>query len=321
MSAPVHAKVVIIGSGPAGYAAAIYAARAMLEPILIQGMQAGGQLTITTDVENYPGFADVIQGPWLMEQMEKQAAHVGTRLVTDLVTKLETGQRPFRLTCDSGDVYLAEAVILATGAQARWLGLPSEAKFQGGGVSACATCDGFFYRNKDVVVVGGGNTAVEEALYLTNHASQVTIVHRRDHFRAERILQERLFKHPKIKVVWDSAVDEICGTENPNKVTHVRLKNVKTGALTDLPTDGVFVAIGHAPATELVKGQIRLKPSGYVEVAPNSTATSVPGLFAAGDVADETYRQAVTAAGLGCMAALEAERFLALRASERAAAE
>lgn len=321
MSAPVHAKVVIIGSGPAGYTAAIYAARAMLEPILIQGIQPGGQLTITTDVENYPGFADVIQGPWLMEQMEKQAVHVGTKIVTDLVTKLETGQRPFRLTCDSGDVYFAEAVILATGAQARWLGLPSETKFQGGGVSACATCDGFFYRNKDVVVVGGGNTAVEEALYLTNHASQVTIVHRRDHFRAERILQERLFKHPKIKVVWDSAVDEICGTENPNKVTHVRLKNVRTGALTDLPTDGVFVAIGHAPATELVKGQVKLKPSGYVEVAPNSTATSVPGLFAAGDVADETYRQAVTAAGLGCMAALEAERFLALRASERAAAE
>lgn len=321
MSAPVHAKVVIIGSGPAGYAAAIYAARAMLEPILIQGIQAGGQLTITTDVENYPGFADVIQGPWLMEQMEKQAVHVGTKIVTDLVTKLETGQRPFRLTCDSGDVYFAEAVILATGAQARWLGLPSETKFQGGGVSACATCDGFFYRNKDVVVVGGGNTAVEEALYLTNHASQVTIVHRRDHFRAERILQERLFKHPKIKVVWDSAVDDICGTENPNKVTHVRLKNVRTGALTDLPTDGVFIAIGHAPATELVKGQVKLKPSGYVEVAPNSTATSVPGLFAAGDVADETYRQAVTAAGLGCMAALEAERFLALRASERAAAE
>lgn len=321
MSAPVHAKVVIIGSGPAGYTAAIYAARAMLEPILIQGIQPGGQLTITTDVENYPGFADVIQGPWLMEQMEKQAVHVGTKIVTDLVTKLETGQRPFRLTCDSGDVYLAEAVILATGAQARWLGLPSETKFQGGGVSACATCDGFFYRNKEVVVVGGGNTAVEEALYLTNHASQVTIVHRRDHFRAERILQERLFKHPKIKVVWDSAVDEICGTENPNKVTHVRLKNVKTGTLTNVPTDGVFVAIGHAPATELVKGQVKLKPSGYVEVAPNSTATSVPGLFAAGDVADETYRQAVTAAGLGCMAALETERFLALRASERAAAE
>jgi len=321
MSAPVHAKVVIIGSGPAGYTAAIYAARAMLEPILIQGIQPGGQLTITTDVENYPGFADVIQGPWLMEQMEKQAVHVGTKIVSDLVIKLDTSQRPFRLTCDSGDVYLADTVILATGAQARWLGLPSEAKFQGGGVSACATCDGFFYRNKEVVVVGGGNTAVEEALYLTNHASQVTIVHRRDHFRAERILQERLFKHPKIKVIWDSAVDEICGTENPNKVTHVRLKNVKTGALTDVKTDGVFIAIGHAPATELVKDQIKLKPSGYVEVAANSTATSVPGLFAAGDVADETYRQAVTAAGLGCMAALEAERFLALRASERAAAE
>ncbi|AWL99371.1 thioredoxin-disulfide reductase [Bradyrhizobium amphicarpaeae] len=321
MSAPVHAKVVIIGSGPAGYTAAIYAARAMLEPILIQGIQPGGQLTITTDVENYPGFADVIQGPWLMEQMEKQAVHVGTRIVSDLVIKLDTSQRPFRLTCDSGDVYLADVVILATGAQARWLGLPSEVKFQGGGVSACATCDGFFYRNKEVVVVGGGNTAVEEALYLTNHASKVTIVHRRDHFRAERILQERLFKHPKIRVIWDSAVDEICGTENPNKVTHVRLKNVKTGALTDVKTDGVFIAIGHAPATELVKDQIKLKPSGYVEVAPNSTATSVPGLFAAGDVADETYRQAVTAAGLGCMAALEAERFLALRASERAAAE
>ncbi|MDA9544095.1 thioredoxin-disulfide reductase [Bradyrhizobium yuanmingense] len=321
MSAPVHAKVVIIGSGPAGYTAAIYAARAMLEPILIQGIQPGGQLTITTDVENYPGFADVIQGPWLMEQMEKQAVHVGTKIVSDLVTKLETAQRPFRLTCDSGDVYLAETVILATGAQARWLGLPSEAKFQGGGVSACATCDGFFYRGKEVIVVGGGNTAVEEALYLTNHASQVTIVHRRDHFRAERILQERLFKHPKIKVIWDAAVDEICGTDNPNKVTHVRLKNVKTGALTDVKADGIFIAIGHAPATELVKDQVKLKPSGYIEVAPNSTATSVPGLFAAGDVADETYRQAVTAAGLGCMAALEAERFLALRASERAAAE
>jgi thioredoxin reductase (NADPH) len=321
MPAPIHAKVVIIGSGPAGYTAAIYAARAMLEPVLIQGIQPGGQLTITTDVENYPGFADVIQGPWLMEQMEKQAVHVGTKIVSDLVTKLETTQRPFRLTCDSGDVYLAETVILATGAQARWLGIPSETKFQGGGVSACATCDGFFYRNKAVVVVGGGNTAVEEALYLTNHASQVTIVHRRDHFRAERILQERLFKHPKIKVIWDSAVDEICGSENPNKVTHVRLKNVKTGTLTDVPTDGVFIAIGHAPATELVKGQIKLKPSGYVEVAPNSTATSIPGLFAAGDVADETWRQAVTAAGLGCMAALEAERFLALRASDRAAAE
>ena len=321
MSVPVHAKVVIIGSGPAGYAAAIYAARAMLEPILIQGIQPGGQLTITTDVENYPGFADVIQGPWLMEQMEKQAAHVGTKIVTDLVTKLELSQRPFRLTCDSGDVYFAETVVLATGAQARWLGLPSEEKFKGFGVSACATCDGFFYRGKEVVVVGGGNTAVEEALFLTNFASKVTIVHRRDHFRAERILQDRLFKNPKIKVIWDSVIDQIDGAETPAKVTHVRLKNVKTGALTELPADGVFVAIGHAPATDLVKGQVKLKSSGYVEVAPNSTATSVPGLFAAGDVADEVYRQAVTAAGLGCMAALEAERFLALRASERAAAE
>ncbi|MEO8322479.1 MAG: FAD-dependent oxidoreductase, partial [Bradyrhizobium sp.] len=248
-------------------------------------------------------------------------AHVGTRIVTDLVTSLDLSHRPFRLTCDSGEVYIAETVILATGAQARWLGIPSEETFKGFGVSACATCDGFFYRGKEVVVVGGGNTAVEEALFLTNFASQVTIVHRRDHFRAERILQDRLFKHPKIKVVWDSAIDEICGTPNPGKVTHVRLKNVKTGALTDVPADGVFVAIGHAPATDLVAGQIKLKHSGYVEVAPNSTATSVPGLFAAGDVADETYRQAVTAAGLGCMAALEAERFLALRASDRAAAE
>ena len=321
MATPVHAKVVIIGSGPAGYTAAIYAARAMLEPVLIQGIQPGGQLTITTDVENYPGFADVIQGPWLMEQMEKQATHVGTKIVTDLVVDLDISQRPFKLTCDSGDVYLADVVILATGAQARWLGLPSEEKFQGGGVSACATCDGFFYRGKEVVVVGGGNTAVEEALFLTNFAASVTVVHRRDHFRAERILQDRLFKHPKIKVIWDSAVDEICGTENPAKVTHVRLKNVRSGVLTDVPADGVFIAIGHAPATELVKDKVKLKPSGYVEVAPNSTATSVPGLFAAGDVADETWRQAVTAAGLGCMAALEAERFIAARANERAAAE
>jgi thioredoxin reductase (NADPH) len=256
-----------------------------------------------------------------MEQMEKQALHVGTQIKTDLVVKLDTLQRPFRLTCDSGDVYLAETVILATGAQARWLGIGSEETFKGFGVSACATCDGFFYRGKEVIVVGGGNTAVEEALFLTNFASTVTVVHRRDHFRAERILQDRLFKHPKIKVVWESAIDEICGEANPGKVTHVRLKNVKTGALTKLKADGVFIAIGHAPATELVKDQVKLKPSGYVEVAPNSTATSVPGLFAAGDVADETYRQAVTAAGLGCMAALEAERFLALRASERAAAE
>ncbi len=321
MPQTITAKVVIIGSGPAGYTAAIYAARAMLDPVLIQGIQPGGQLTITTDVENYPGFADVIQGPWLMEQMEKQAAHVGTRIVTDLVTKADLSSRPFRLTCDSGDTYLAETLILATGAQARWLGIPSEEKFKGFGVSACATCDGFFYRGKKVVVVGGGNTAVEEALFLTNFASHVTVVHRRDSFRAERILQERLFKNPKVSVVWDSAVDEICGTENPNKVTHVRLKNVKTRQVTDVPVDGVFIAIGHAPATELVTGQLKMKPSGYVEVAPHSTATSVPGVFAAGDVADETYRQAVTAAGLGCMAALEAERFIASHAHERAAAE
>jgi len=321
MSSTTHAKVVIVGSGPAGYTAAIYAARAMLEPVLIQGIQPGGQLTITTDVENYPGFADVVQGPWLMEQMEKQAHHVGTRIVTDLVNDLDISQRPFRLTCDSGDTYLADTVILATGAQARWLGLPSEHAFQGGGVSACATCDGFFYRGKDVIVVGGGNTAVEEALFLTNFASQVTIVHRRDHFRAERILQDRLFKHPKIKVVWDSAIDEICGTQGPAKVTHVRLKNVKSGAITELKADGVFIAIGHAPATDLVKGQLKLKPSGYIDVAPNSTATSVPGVFAAGDVADETWRQAVTAAGMGCMAALEAERYLAAHAHDREAAE
>ena len=321
MSTPRTVRVAIIGSGPAGWTAAIYAARALLSPVVIAGLQPGGQLTIPTDVENYPGFKDVIQGPWLMEQMEKQAAHVGTKIVTDLVTSLELASRPFRLTCDSGDVYLADTVILATGAQARWLGIPSEEKFKGFGVSACATCDGFFYRGKEVVVVGGGNTAVEEALFLTNFASTVTVVHRRDHFRAERILQDRLFKHPKIKVVWDSTIEEICGTDNPGKVTHVRLKNVKTGALTQLPADGVFIAIGHAPATELVAGQIKLRPSGYVEVAPNSTATSIPGLFAAGDVADETWRQAVTAAGLGCMAALEAERFMALRASDRAAAE
>ncbi len=321
MAAPIHSKVVIIGSGPAGYTAAIYAARAMLEPVLIQGIQPGGQLTITTDVENYPGFADVIQGPWLMEQMQKQAEHVGTKIVTDYVNTLDLGRRPFRIVCDSGDVYIAESVILATGAQARWLGIESEEKYKGFGVSACATCDGFFYRGKNVVVVGGGNTAVEEALFLTNFASKVTVVHRRDSFRAERILQDRLFKHPKIEVIWDSAIDEIIGSDNPSKVTHARIKNVKTGALTELAADGVFIAIGHAPATELVKGQLKLKPSGYVEIAPHSTATSVEGVFAAGDVADETYRQAVTAAGLGCMAALEAERFLHVAVNERAAAE
>lgn len=321
MAETTHARVVIIGSGPAGYTAAVYAARAMLEPVLIQGIQPGGQLTITTDVENYPGFAEPIQGPWLMEQMQKQAEHVGTRIVTDHVNSVDLGQRPFRLACDSGDIYLADVLIVATGAQARWLGLPSEETFKGYGVSACATCDGFFYRNKQVIVVGGGNSAVEEALFLTNFASKVTVVHRRDAFRAERILQERLFRNPKVEVIWNSAVDEILGTQNPLKVTGARLRNVHTGATMDLAADGVFVAIGHAPATELVAGQLELKPSGYVKVAPFSTATSVPGVFAAGDVADEIYRQAVTAAGMGCMAALEAERFLAAHAEIRAAAE
>jgi thioredoxin reductase (NADPH) len=316
-----HAKVVIIGSGPAGYTAAIYAARAMLEPVLIQGIQPGGQLTITTDVENYPGFADVIQGPWLMQQMEAQAKHVGTKIVTDHVSKVELSQRPFRLTCDSGDIYLADALILSTGAQARWLDLPSEQKFKGYGVSACATCDGFFYRNKEVVVVGGGNTAVEEALFLTNFAAKVTVVHRRDGFRAEKILQDRLFKNPKIDVVWDTVLDDVVGSDAPPKVTHVRLKNIKTGAVTERAVDGVFIAIGHTPATELVATQVALKPSGYVATAPHSTATSVPGVFAAGDVTDDVYRQAVTAAGQGCMAALEAERFLAAHAETRAAAE
>jgi thioredoxin reductase (NADPH) len=313
--------VVIIGSGPAGYTAAIYAARAMLEPVLIQGIQPGGQMTITTDVENYPGFADVIQGPWLMQQMEAQARHVGTKLVNDHVTKADLSQRPFRLACDSGDIYLADALILATGAQARWLDLPSEQKFKGYGVSACATCDGFFYRNKEVVVIGGGNTAVEEALFLTNFAASVSVAHRRDSFRAEKILQDRLFKHPKINVIWDTVLDDVIGGENPPKVTHVRLKNVKTGAVTERPVDGVFIAIGHTPATELVATQVKLKPSGYVATAPYSTATSVPGVFAAGDVTDDVYRQAVTAAGQGCMAALEAERFLAGHAATRAAAE
>jgi thioredoxin reductase (NADPH) len=317
----VHAKVVIIGSGPAGYTAAIYAARAMLEPILIEGIQPGGQLTITTDVENYPGFADVIQGPWLMEQMRLQATHVGTRIVADHVTKVDLSRRPFRLECDSGDVYLAETLVLATGAQARWLELSSEQKFKGFGVSACATCDGFFYRGKNVMVVGGGNTAVEEALFLTNFANSVTVVHRRDSFRAEKILQERLFKNPKIAVLWDTVLDDVVGTDDPPKVTGVRLRNVRTAAVTELPIDGVFIAIGHVPATDLVKGQVKMKPAGYIETAPHSTATSVPGLFAAGDVTDDVYRQAVTAAGLGCMAALEAERFLAAHEERRAAAE
>jgi thioredoxin reductase (NADPH) len=318
---PRTVRTAIIGAGPAGYTAAIYAARAMLKPVLIAGLQQGGQLTITTDVENSPGFAEPIQGPWLMEQMQKQAEHVGTRIVTDHVTNLDLSQRPFRLSCDSGDVYVADTVVLATGAQARWLDLPSEQKFKGYGVSACATCDGFFYKNKDVLVIGGGNTAVEEALFLTNFASKVTVVHRRNEFRAEKILQDRLFKNPKISVIWDTVLEDVLGSDNPLKVRAVTMRNIKTGALTEQAADGVFIAIGHSPSTELVAGKIEMKPNGYVWTAPYSTATSVPGLFAAGDVTDDVYRQAVTAAGLGCMAALEAERFLAHHAERRHAAE
>jgi len=320
MSQTRHAKLVIIGSGAAGYTAAIYAARAMLEPLLITGMQPGGQLTITTDVENYPGFADVIQGPWLMDQMRAQAEHVGTQFAQDLIMEADLSARPFRLVGDSGTVYTADAVIIATGASAKWLGLPSEEAFQGFGVSACATCDGFFYRGKQVVVVGGGNTAVEEALFLTNFASKVTLVHRRDSLRAEKIMQDRLFNHPKIEVIWDSELDEILGTAEPVRgVTAVRLKHAKTGATQDIPADGVFIAIGHAPATELFAGQLETKSGGYLVTAPDSTATSIPGVFAAGDVTDDKYRQAVTAAGMGCMAALEAERFLAALAHDAAA--
>lgn len=308
---PRHAKVIILGSGPAGYTAAVYAARAMLKPLLIQGSQPGGQLTITTDVENYPGFADAIQGPWLMEQMQAQAVHVGTDVVMDHINKVELKARPIRLEGDSGDIYTCDTLIICTGAQARWLGLPSEDMFKGHGVSACATCDGFFYKGREVMVIGGGNTAVEEALFLTNFASRVTIVHRRNAFRAERILQDRLFKNPKIEVIWDSGIEEIVGTLEPKSVTGVRLKNLKTGAVTDRAADGVFVAIGHAPATELFKGQLPMTPSGYLMSAPDSTATAIPGVFAAGDVKDEIFRQAVTAAGMGCMAALEAEKYLA----------
>src|SRR5215470_13473423 len=321
MPAPIHAKVVIIGSGPAGYTAAIYAARAMLEPVLIQGIQPGGQLTITTDVENYPGFADVIQGPWLMEQMEKQAAQVGATLVSDHVNRAELGRRPFRISCDSGDTYMAEALVIASGAQARWLDLPSEQAFRGHGVSACATCDGIFYRGKNVIVVGGGNTTVEEALFLTNFANKVTVVHRRDAFRAERILQDRLFRHPKIEVIWDSVLDQVLGNEDPRKVAGAAIRNLKTGAVTEIRADGIFIAIGHSPASELFAGQVQMKPNGYIKTAPYSTATSVPGVFAAGDVTDDIYRQAVTAAGQGCMAALEAEKFLAAHEHQRAAAE
>src|SRR5690606_7633170 len=306
-----HCKVLIIGSGPAGYTAAIYAARANLAPILIQGLQVGGQLSITTDVENYPGFAEAIQGPWLMEQMAAQATNCGAELVFDSIAAVDLSRRPFACTADSGDRYLAETLILATGAQARWLGLPSEQKFAGHGVSACATCDGFFFRNKPVAVVGGGNTAVEEALYLSQMASRVTLIHRRDQLRAEKVLQDRLFRNTKVEIVWDSVVEEILGHDDPLAVTGVRLRNVRTNASSELAVEGVFIAIGHDPATQLVKGQLEMDRDGYVITAPDSTVTSVPGVFAAGDVQDKTFRQAVTAAGSGCMAALEAEKFLA----------
>jgi thioredoxin reductase (NADPH) len=308
---PRSVRCLIVGSGPAGYTAAVYAARALLNPVLIQGIQPGGQLTITTDVENYPGFAEVIQGPWLMDQMQAQAEHVGTEIVNDIVLSADLSRRPFRLTTDSGQVWLAETLIIATGTQAKWLGIPSEQKFQGFGVSACATCDGFFYRGKAVVVVGGGNTAVEEALFLTNFASKVTVVHRKDEFRAEKILQERLFAHPKIEVVWDCAIDEVTGAEDPMGVTGVRLKNVKTGEAREIACDGVFIAIGHAPASQLFAGQLEMDAAGYLKVKAGSAATAIDGVYAAGDVTDDIYRQAVTAAGMGCMAALEAVRFLA----------
>jgi thioredoxin reductase (NADPH) len=311
-------RVAIIGSGPAGYTAAIYAARALLNPVLISGMEPGGQLTITTDVENYPGFADVIQGPWLMDQMKAQAEHVGTEIINDLVVSAELKERPFRLTLDSGEVIIAETVIIATGAQAKWLGLPSEQHFRGFGVSACATCDGFFYRNKAVAVVGGGNTAVEEALFLTSFASKVTLIHRRDELRAEKILQERLFANPKIEVLWNTGIESVVGDDNPRGVTGAVLRNLKTDETFTLPIDGFFVAIGHAPASSLFTGQLEMDKSGYLKVKGGTTSTAIKGVFAAGDVTDDVYRQAVTAAGMGCMAALEAARLLAEEDHERA---
>ncbi|MEZ5792821.1 MAG: thioredoxin-disulfide reductase [Nitratireductor sp.] len=308
----IHSPVLIIGSGPAGYTAAIYAARAMLKPILIAGLEQGGQLMITTEVENYPGYAEPVMGPWMMEQMLKQAQHVGAEIINDYIVEADISSRPFRLTGDSGQVYSGDALIIATGAKAKWLGIESEQKFMGFGVSACATCDGFFYRGKEVIVVGGGNSAVEEALYLSNLASKVTVVHRRDSFRSEKILAERLFAKPNVEIMWDSALEEVTGNEGmPPSVTGARIRNVKTGAITEIPVHGVFVAIGHAPQTELFEGKLRKKPSGYLWTAPDSTATEVPGVFAAGDITDDIYRQAVTAAGMGCMAALEAEKFLA----------
>ncbi len=306
-----HSKVLIIGSGPAGYTAAVYTARASLAPTLVTGMEVGGQMSITTDVENYPGFADVIQGPWLMEQMHAQAEHVGTRMINDLIVDVNFTQRPFVCRGDSGDTYSADSIIISTGAQARWLGLETEQKFQGFGVSACATCDGFFYREKEVAVVGGGNTAVEEALYLTNHATKVTLIHRRDSLRSEKILSDRLMVHDQIEVIWDTVVEEVVGDDDPLGVTGLKLRNVKTDTVSDLPVHGLFIAIGHDPATKLFKGKVDMDDEGYITTAPDSTRTSVEGVFAAGDVQDKTYRQAVTAAGTGCMAALEAEKFIA----------
>ncbi len=319
MSEPRHVKVLIIGSGPAGYTAGVYASRAMLEPVLVQGIQPGGQLTITTEVENWPGDVEV-QGPDLMVRMEAHARAVGTEIVSDIVTKLDLSKRPFRAEGDSGQVWFADAVILATGAQARWLGLPSEERFKGFGVSACATCDGFFYRGKEVAVIGGGNTAVEEALFLTNFASKVTLIHRRDELRAERILQDRLFKHPKVEVLWDHNLDEVLGETDPMGVTGIRVKHAKTGETREIPCAGVFIAIGHKPSSELVADQLETHHGGYVVVKPGTTATAVPGVFAAGDVTDHVYRQAVTSAGMGCMAALEAERFLAAQEADEAVA-
>ncbi len=320
MPEPRRSKVLILGSGPAGYTAAIYAARANLEPMLISGLEEGGQLSITTDVENYPGFAEVIQGPWLMEQMKAQADHVGTQLINDLIVEVDLDERPFHCTGDSGTLYTGDTLIIATGAQARWLGLPGETKFRGFGVSACATCDGFFYRGKEVAVVGGGNTAVEEAMFLTNFASKVTLIHRRDALRAEKILQDRLFQNAKIEVLWDHVVDDVLGEDDPLGVTGVRLRNAKSGALQDLKVDGLFIAIGHDPATQLFRGKLEMDSEGYILTRPDSTATGVPGVYAAGDVRDKVYRQAVTAAGMGCMAALEAEKHLAEMESEAAQA-
>jgi thioredoxin reductase (NADPH) len=308
MSTTRRTKVLVIGSGPAGYTAAIYTARANLKPILVAGLQPGGQMTITSDVENYPGFAEPIQGPWLMDQMRAQAEHVGAEMMTDTIVEVDFQSSPKKCVGDSGDVYLADAVIIATGAQARWLGLPSEQKYKGLGVSACATCDGFFYRGKEVLLVGGGNSAVEEALFLTNFATKVTVIHRRDSFRAEKIMQDRLFAHPKISVIWDTALDEVLG--DGKGVTGARLKNLKTGAVQEVKADGIFVAIGHSPATAVFKGHVEIDAEGYVLTKPDSTATNIQGVFAAGDVKDKVYRQAVTAAGSGCMAALEADRWL-----------